>query len=447
MIWWPKSLRGLTILFLGLFLAATVFAGFGTFFAMLATIDSLVDKRIESESRALAPPGVATPRATLEQRIEDLGNRRDTGDLGLLLTDRHGHRLAGNAVLARQLPLGFSALDRRDQIEGLSSGRVYVRDIGGDMRLVIFAETEPIDHYCAARQRIYLIGFGSIILVVLTGLLLFRRLIGKRIMAMRQTADSIIAGDLSQRVPVHEDGGEFDQQAAAFNRMLDRICDLMAEVRNVSNTVSHELRTPLARLRNELALLENQADALSIKTRLQQARNDADDLLDMFGAMLRIAEIESGARRAGFRLCRVSVLIDEVVELMQPVAEDAGQQLNIGPCIDARLTGDPQLLSQMLLNMVENSLRHTLAGTRVTISAVMTSDRLILSVEDNGPGIAPDQQPLVMRRFGRLDRSRDKNGHGLGLPLIDAIARLHGGVVQFEDAEPGLRLSVSFPTT
>jgi signal transduction histidine kinase len=445
MIWSPKSLRGLTILFLSLFLAVTIFAGLGAFFTTLSTINTLVDKRIESESRALAPIGIPTTRATLEQRIEDLGNRRDTGDLGLLLTDAHGHRLAGNVTLARQLPLGFSSLDQRDQIEGLSSGRAYVRDIGDDMRLAIFAETEPIDHYFAARQRIYLIGFGSIVIVVLTGLLLFRRLVGKRIVEMRQTVDSIIDGDLLRRVPLNGDGGEFDQQAEAFNRMLDRICELMAEIRNVSNMVSHELRTPLARLHNALALLEHQASAQPIKAELRQARKDADDLLGMFGAMLRIAEIESGSRRAGFRRLRLSDLIGEIAEMMQPVAEDAGQRLNVGTCDEGWLTGDPQLLSQMLVNMVENSLRHTSTGTAVTISVVEAPGRLLLTVEDDGPGIPSDQHALVMRRFGRLARSHRKSGHGLGLPLVDAIARLHGGSVQLEDAAPGLRLTVSLP--
>ncbi|WP_250890588.1 sensor histidine kinase [Sphingobium nicotianae] len=435
----------MTVLFLSLLLAVTILAGLGTFFVTLSTIDALVDQRIESESHALAPPGVPVTRPVLERRIEDLGNRRDTGDLGLLLTNRQGDHLAGNVALARNLPLGFSSLDRRDQIEGLTSGRAFVRDIGNDMHLAVFAETEPIDHYFAARLHIYMIAFGAIVVVILAGLLQFRRLIGQRIVEMRQTVDSIIEGDLTQRVPLSGDGGEFDQQAAAFNRMLDWICHLLAEMRNVSNNISHELRTPLAKLRNELALLEQQANALPIREQLIEATKQADDLLGMFRAMLRIAEIESGSRRAAFQPVHLGALVMEVADMMQPVAEDAGKRLGVGRCDDAWLTGDHRLLSQMLLNLVENGLRHTPLGTGVAMSVNALSGRSILIVQDDGPGIPADQRALVMRPFGRLDRSQTARGHGLGLPLVDAIVRLHGGTLTLDDARPGLKVTIDLP--
>ena len=440
-----RSLRGLTTAFLALFLTVTLLAGFGTFFATLSTINALVDKRILTESWTLVPPSRQVDRAALARGIEALGKERDTADLGFLVVDAQGRLLAGNARLERDLPLGFSSLGRRDQIDGLTYGRAYVRNIGHGMRLAVFAETEPIDNYFAARARIYLIGFGSIVIVVLFGLLLFRRLIGGRIVDMRRTVDSIIAGDLRQRVPVVGDGGEFDQQAMGFNSMLDRINELMAEIRNVSNNISHELRTPLAKLRNELALLEERDDAQPIKAELALATQQADDLLAMFGALLRIAEIESGSRRTALSRVNLGDLAREIVDLLQPVAEEHGQRLAIGPCDDAMVEGDRRLLSQMLLNLVENSVRHTPTGTVVTVTVRKGERSIEVVVEDNGPGIVADKREIVMRRFGRLEADGPRSGHGLGLPLAAAIARFHRGMLVLGDAGPGLRVILTFP--
>jgi signal transduction histidine kinase len=445
MIFQLRSLRGLTTAFLVLFLTVTLLAGFGTFFATLSTINALVDKRIQTESWTLAPPGRLVDRGELERGIDALGKERDTADLGFLLVDAQGRLLAGNARLDRDLPLGFSSLGQRDQIEGLSYGRAYVRNIGHGMRLAVFAETEPIEHYFAARARIYLVAFGSIIIVVLFGLLLFRRLIGGRIVDMRRTVDSIIAGDLRQRVPVVGDGGEFDQQAMGFNSMLDRIDELMAEIRNVSNNISHELRTPLAKLRNELALLEERDDAQPIQAELALATEQADDLLAMFSALLRIAEIESASRRTALYRLSLGDLAREIVDLLQPVAEEHGQSLATGRCDDAMVAGDRRLLSQMLLNLVENSVRHTPPGTVVTVTVSKGERSTQVVVEDSGLGIAADQREIVMRRFGRLEADGRRSGHGLGLPLAAAIARFHRGTLVLGDAGPGLRVILTFP--
>lgn len=441
-----QSLRGLTIAFLALFLTVTAAAGLGTFFATLSMIVHLVDQRIEAESHALAPDGERIAVAELRQRIALATSARDTGDLGILLADAQGRRIAGNVAFTRVPPMGWSSLGLHDRIEGLSAGRILVRDIGDGMRLAVFAETEPIDHYFAVRRRIYIAGFGAIVIVVLGGLLLFRRLIGERIEQMRVTAELIVEGDLSRRVPIAGDGGEFDRQAAAFNHMLDRITQLMAEIRNVTNNVSHELRTPLARLRNRLAMMQAQGDAGPLQDDIQAALQQADALLAMFAALLRIAEIEGGARRAGFQPVEIAALAHEMAEMVQPLVQENCQTLSVGPCEAATLTGDRQLLSQMILNLVENAIRHCPAGTRIGVAlSRSTEGDIILSVTDDGPGISAQDRALVMRRFGRTNSARSRSGHGLGLPLADAIARLHHGNLTLEDAAPGLRVVVRLP--
>jgi signal transduction histidine kinase len=444
------SLRGLTAAFLALFLAVTTLAGIGTFLATRASIDTLVDRRIELESHELVPEGGAVDVAALRRRIRELAGQRDTGDLGIILADARGRMIAGNAREGHDFPLGFSSLDVDDRIEGLSAGRVYVRRLGDGMALSVFAETQRFDEYAVMRRLIYIAGFGAIIVVVLTGLLVFRRLVGRRIDEMRRTAESIIEGDLSRRVPVAGNSDEFDEQAAAFNRMLDRIGQLMAEIRNVSNDISHEMRTPLARLRNELALIEQRAEAQPIRAALETARAQADDLLGLFAAMLRIADIESGSRRAAFAPLDLAVLVDEVAEMAGAAAEERGQHIVVSPSGAVLLTGDRQLLFQLVLNLVENAVRHTPPGATIRVRVERVEGHVALVVADDGPGIPAAGRALVMRRFGRLDRSGGsgeygQGGHGLGLPLADAIVRLHRGTMTLEDAGPGLRVVVTLP--
>ncbi|WP_294265422.1 HAMP domain-containing sensor histidine kinase [uncultured Sphingomonas sp.] len=438
-----QSLRGLTIAFLALFLTVTVAAGLGSYFGTLRMIVALVDERIRAEADVLAPPGARIDLRALTQRMETMARQRDTGDLGLLLSDARGRRIAGNARFRRELPLGFSSLSGRDAIEGLSAGRVLVRDLGGGLRLAIFAETEPIDHYFAVRRQIHLFGFGAIIVVALAGLLLFRRLVARRIDEMCGTAGSIAAGDLARRVPLNGDGGAFDRQAAAFNAMLDRIGTLVAEIRNVTNDISHELRTPLARLRNELAAIEDRTDAEPVAFALHAATAQADALLEMFSALLRIASIESRASREAFAPLRLDQLAGDVAALVEPYAAETAHRLDLRAPATVEHVGDRALLMQMLLNLVENAIRHTPPRSRITIGVEARIDASVLIVEDDGPGIPADARALALRRFGRLDT--DEGGHGLGLPLAQSIARLHGGTLVLEDAGPGLRVVVALP--
>ncbi|MES2421950.1 MAG: ATP-binding protein [Pseudomonadota bacterium] len=438
-----RSLRTLTGAFLLAFLVATIGTGVAIHGITLRTIERLVDRRILVVSDAIAGvPGDRRPHDVF-RRIDAAMRERDTGDIGLLLVDANGRRLGGNIALSRRLPLGFSTIARDDRIAGLSAGRALVRTVGGGMTLTTVAETEPFDDYNAARTRIYLVGFGSIVLIVIGGMVFFVVTIGRRIGETRRTVEAIIDGDMTRRVPIHPSGGEFAHQAMAFNRMLDRISDLMASISNVSNDIAHDLRTPLARLRSQLALTLRWAETEAQREDLEAAIAMSDELLAMFAAMLRIAEVEGGDRRAAFAALDLADLVREVGDMMQPVVVDSGRQLDIVVKQPARIVGDRQLLGQAMVNLIENAIRHTPTGTRIEIGVVSTDVATMLTVTDDGPGIPADQRKLALRRFGRLDISRHDVGHGLGLALIDAIVRLHRGMLSLEDAEPGLRVVLS----
>lgn len=444
-----RSLRALTLAFLSVFLCATLATAFGIYFATFQTIDHLVSQRLESVSAAMAPERETAQARRIGPRIMAASRDRDTGDLGFILFE-HGQQIAGNVRVTRPLPPGLSRVDMADRIKGLSHGKVLMRDLGNGLRLAVIAETEPFDHYNAARRRIYLIGFGSIIAIALAAASTFTLIVRRRIIDMRRTVEAIFEGDLTQRVPVDGSGTAFDSQAAAFNRMLDRINELMEELRNVTNGVAHELRTPLARLRNQLSLIADDPAAAPVRPGIAAAQAEADRLLALFAALLRIAEVDSGARRANFAPIDLRALVEENVEALEPVIEDSGHRIAALALEPAALNGDRQLLAQMVVNLVENILRHTPSGTAISIALRSDGPAASLIIADNGPGIAEQDRARALDRFGRLSAGgnggNSKGGHGFGLPLAASIAQLHGGTLELSDAGPGLKVTVRLPS-
>lgn len=437
-----RSLRALTLAFLFFFLSATLATAFGIYFATLGTIDGLVAKRLDGASMLVAPPDEPVSAQRIAERMALAMRDRDTGDLGFILVQR-GRSVAGNVRVSRPLPLGLSRVDVADRIKGLTHGQVLVRDLGQGLRLAVIAETEPFDDYNRLRKHIYLIGFGSIIAIALAAATTFTLIVRRRIVAMRQTVDAIFEGDLSQRVPVDGSGSAFDRQAEAFNRMLGRITELMDDMGHVINGVAHELRTPLARLRNQLSLLAHDPQAAALRDRIEDAQGEADRLLSLFSALLRIAEVESGARRAHFASVDLAELVEDSAEALGAVAEESGHSILAPTSQRLVVTGDGQLLTQMIVNLVENAVRHTPSGTRIALGLEALPGWAVLTVTDDGPGIAAQDRALALDRFGRL--SEGAKGHGFGLPLVASIARLHGGGLELADAGPGLKVTVRLP--
>jgi signal transduction histidine kinase len=439
------SLRTLAGLFFLAVLAASMATAAATLLVTQRTIAGYVDQRIQSESDEIAEPGAPVTAAMAAARIAGASRRRDSGDIGFLLTAPDGRVLAGNVVLGRRLPLGFSTLGETDRIAGLTHGRALVRDIGSGMILTTLAETEPIQNYHSARVRIIIGGFGSIILIVITGIVLLGRLISRRVTQVRQTAEAIIDGDMQRRVPVDGSGSELDQQALTFNRMLDRIQALMAGISNVSHDIAHDLRTPLSRLRANLALTYREADVPRLQDRLEAALAESDQILEMFTAILRIAEVEGGDRRAGFARLDLGELLADTATMMEPLVEEEGRILELADTPTVPVRGDRQLLVQAIVNLIENAVRYTPAGTRIRVGLSLAGALARIEVEDDGPGIPMDQRAEAMRRFGRLQKARNLPGYGLGLPLVEGIARLHHGEMTLEDAGPGLLVTISLP--
>ncbi len=440
----PRSLRALVVVSISAFVVATAGTGIAVYLVTKAAIRHSVEERLAATSSIVA----YSPEVSIDEmlrRIDVLAGDRNTGDIGFVLLDKKGEQIGGTVRIARVLPEGYSSIDRSDGIPGISKGLALVREIDG-LRLIAVAETEPFDHYNAARMEIYVFGFGSIVLTVLAGVFALGFIVKKRIGETREIADAIIDGDMTRRVPFGGLNDEFDKQAQTFNRMLDRIEALMIGLENVSNDVAHDLRTPLARLRSHLNVLANDPRALPVQKELEAAVDQGDDLLGLFGAILRIAEIEGGKQRSAFAPVDVAELAGLVIETMQAVAEEEGHILLEGERTAGIVLGDHRLLSQVLFNLVGNAIRHTPPGTTIRVDIWFVGPEAVITVTDNGPGIPAEQRGDAMRRFGRLDPSRQGSGHGLGLPLVDAAMRLHGGSVALEDANPGLCVRLRMPS-
>lgn len=283
------------------------------------------------------------------------------------------------------------------------------------------------------------------IMALLGGLAITRRLLW-RIEMINQTSNEIIEGDLSRRIPTDNSGDDFDQLSTNLNKMLDRIEELMEGVRRVSDNIAHDLRTPLARLRNHLDELKNNfkndADAESV----EQAIQEADGLLATFGALLRIARIESERQPDYLVDVDLKTLIRDAVELYEPLAEEKSQRLTLSiPESQALVRGDRGLLSQLVANILDNAVKYTPAAGTIQINLLISSDLLRLIIRDSGSGIPVNQREKVFQRFYRLESSRSSSGNGLGLSLVAAVAALHNARIRLEDSRPGLKVIIDFP--
>jgi signal transduction histidine kinase len=296
----------------------------------------------------------------------------------------------------------------------------------------------------ALEQRLVVAAFwvgAAALLLGLVGGGLIGRGVARRAAAMEASLAAVQGGALSQRLQVGARGDEFDRLATRINATLDRLAGLMEALRSVTDDIAHDLRTPLSHLRQRL----EEAGRAETKDQWRQAAAAAeaacDQLLELFAALLRIAQVEAGTERTGFAELDLSAVAESVAEVFTPAAEARAQVLTAEIPPGITVCGDRALLTQMLSNLVENAVRHGRQGGRIVLSLRAGE----VAITDDGPGIPEAERESVFRRFHRLDAARSTPGSGLGLALVRAVAALHGMTVALEDAAPGLRVRVSLP--
>jgi signal transduction histidine kinase len=377
-----------------------------------------------------------------------------------LLTTAAGEGLAGNVgsltagVLERSgwTETAYRKLEDLEQTEHHALAKIV--QLSGGFRMLVGRDLEERD-----RMHDVVIDAGRwslaivVILGIAGGMFVMRRVL-KRVDAMTATAQTIMAGDLSERLPIAKTGDELDRLAGNLNTMLDRIEALMRGLKEVSDNIAHDLKTPLTRLRNRCEeALRTAEDEAQYRAALEGTIEESDGLIRTFNALLMIARAESGQARDNMRDFDAAEVAHGVGELYEPLAEEKGLTLSIDAPVAALVHGNRELISQALANLVDNSIKYAVPGAalpegvrpEIRIQAVSAGDHILLTVADRGPGIPEADRARVLERFVRLEQSRSQPGSGLGLSLALAVAHLHGGDLKLEDNQPGLRTVISLP--
>jgi len=280
-----------------------------------------------------------------------------------------------------------------------------------------------------------------LVIAGVVGGLMIRRAVLLRVDGIRQTVTAIVQGDWGHRLPTKPSSDELDTLSRTINGMLDQIEQLVHGVRDVSNSIAHDLRTPLAELRSRLEELSlTRPDTEETFAEIDAAVVDVDRVIGIFNALLRLAEIDTGMRRSGFVSVNAADVARQAVDFYLPAAEVKSVGLSYQGTGLARISGDPVLLAQAIGNLIDNALKYTSSGGAISVEVQTLADAKVrITVADDGPGIPDAEKPKVSTRFYRGDASRGTPGVGLGLTLVASVAKVHGGVLELTDNEPGLR--------
>ena len=377
-----------------------------------------------------------------------------------LLTTSAGEGLAGNVgslatgVLDNPgwVETVYRRIDEQDPAE--HHALVRVDQLQGGFHLLVGRDLEERERLFDVVQSAGRWSIAIVLVLGLSGGFFVTRRVLKRVDAMSLTTQTIMQGDLHERLPVAGTGDELDRLALNLNAMLERIEALMHGLKEVSDNIAHDLKTPLTRLRNRseeaLRVAQNETQ---YRAALESTIEESDALIRTFNALLMIARAESGQPVGDVVAFDAAEVMRDVGELYEPLADEKGITLKVDAAAAAPVRGNRELISQALANLIDNALKYgagrdpTATGStpEIVLRALDKGDRILLSVADSGPGIPAADRSRVLERFVRLEQSRSEPGSGLGLSLAAAVARLHGGELTLEDNHPGLIGVISLP--
>jgi len=430
--------------------AVLLLAGGIGFGLMHAQLTSRQDARVTEMFRSLEQAMAAGDERDLIEIITSRIAASPEQSSIYLLKDQAGRVLAAN-IQGTDQPPGWSTVPAG--LEGITGHYAYRVFTGasGNYTLSVGLSNADLDDlgdilagslgWSALTVLIAAVGIGAVLAIRMD----------KRLAQVDHTMNRVAHGDLAARLDLSGRGDDLDQIAATINVALARLQGVVEAMRQVSADIAHDLRTPLNRLRIRIEKASTSVEAgQPLADELARALTEADHINETFSALLRIAQIESGSRKAGFQSLGLGKLLGDVVEIYRAVAEDAGQTLTTGANVAGRINGDPELLTQMVVNLIENAIRHCPAGTVITCTVTETAGKVCISIADTGAGVPVVERENVQRRLYRLEKSRTTPGSGLGLSLVRAIADLHKASVTLRDTNSaqgmGLTVDVSFPT-
>ena len=312
-------------------------------------------------------------------------------------------------------------------------------------RLLVGNDISDLDGFTDQIELAVISGVALIFVLAGVASILVTRRTVDRIESINATSRAIMLSDLDKRIPLRGTNDEWDRVAENLNLMLDRIETLMGEVKQVSDNVAHDLRTPLTRMRGRLEkAYHGQRIGETDQSLIGDTIADLDAVLRMFSSITRISQIETQARKDGFRTVNLVEIASEVVELYDAAAEQDGTRLSVAGDREVLVTGDRDLIFDAIANLVDNAIKHGRAGGRIVVANENIDGSAVISIADDGPGIPAGEYQHVFKRFYRLEHSRYTPGNGLGLSLVAAVARLHGARIEMLDNLPGLKFKLWF---
>ena len=411
-------------------------------------MESQVDAEVQAEAHLLAESEGNSDPVHLAGRLQRRIARNRQPGMFYLLETESGEVLAGD-MPAVPVPFSGSYDLPPPPLPGLTAEHVlrgYGMSLSSGMNLLVARDTYPQDQVADLMERTFGVGVLLTLIAALgSGALVSRRIL-RRMEDIGRTSREIMSGDLSRRIPTGTGDRDFDGLAAGLNRMLARIEELMDGVRQVTDNIAHDMRTPLTRLRQHLERARLSGGSISdYQNAVDVALLETDGLLETFGALLRIAQIEARRPGAGLQTIDLSALCTMIAETYGPVAEAEDVQLAAAIVPDLAIAGDRQLLMQMLVNLLENALQHNGPGIGIRLLLQSDGKDVVMAVSDDGIGIPAEERENVLKRFYRVDPARSLQGSGLGLSLVAAIVKYHGGALSLDDNGPGLKVLVRFP--
>jgi signal transduction histidine kinase len=442
----------LALLAVAVFVAAAALAALSLIWQTNTLLTDQVLRALRGERDELM---LAAEVRGLEALVAMVGERsRSVSGTLYFLADTRGIKLAGN--LSRHPPeftkahpggVFTYASAVRGNGERMAAG--LTTPTPGGANLVLARDIEDQRRLLDGMRRIAFWSFAGLALTGLLGGLGASWMLQRRIEDVNVASRSIMAGDLSQRIPLAGTGDEIDDLAVNLNAMLARIEQLMTGMREVSDNIAHDLKTPLNRLRSRAeAALRDDRGGPAWREGLERTIEDADELIKTFNALLLIARLEAGAVDQSFEAFDIAEAVRDLAELYEPVAEEAQLALAVSCVPHLQVRANRELIGQAVANLVDNAIKYAAAARTpdpIRISVAQTPAGVEISVADRGPGIAAGDRQRALRRFVRLDDSRSKPGSGLGLSLVAAVARLHGGSVRLDDNDPGLKATLALP--
>ena len=426
------------ILYIGIFGIASLALGEAAFLYARHELAQRLDQRMAERMDKLGQAYAAGGQTGLLTAIDQFTNR-GARTYGYVLTDARGRLLRRLGDVPHLAP-GWGLIGFEDEDEGtIDPARTLTRRLPDGSTLTIVADRDYIEQYDAVTTGFLFAALALLFLVAAAGALSLERKVRSRIEGLNETARAILDGDLDQRVPISPAHDEFDAIAGTVNAMLDRLNAMLQEVRRVSTYIAHDLRAPIVRLRDHLqhGSLANPG-AVDI-----DAIERCEDIIRLFGAILRIGEID-GAMIAGTAAeFDLSELVGELSDAHVAVAEDLGRTLTHAIAPGIVMAGDGELIAQLLVNLIDNAFRHTPARAHVTVRLSTDGSRACLEVADDGIGLPERDRVQLATLAGRHGGSIPREG--VGLKLAHAIATGHQGCLTLHDNRPGLRVEVSLP--